>query len=58
MTSNLFRDALSAELAATRNRIQELEQELARVTRERDTIKTKWEVLMEELNEDQGNSLQ
>ena len=58
MTSNLFRDALSAELAATRNRIQELEQELARVPRERDTIKTKWEVLMEELNEDQGNSLQ
>lgn len=45
MVSTLFHNNLAAELAAVRQKNQELEQELERVTRQRDLIKSKWEDL-------------
>ena len=48
MVSTLFHNNLSAELAAEREKNKALTRLLERVSRERDTIKHKWENLYEE----------
>jgi len=48
MVSTLFHNNLAAELAAEREKNKELTELLEKITKQRDLIKHKWEVLYEE----------